>query len=310
MTADRRSWQTSDVDERAVPDDFDDFWQSLAARAREVEVRPSRTPVDGGIELIEYTSLDGVRLGGWLTLPPGDIRSAVIVGHGYGGRAEPEPWWAPADAAVLYPVSRGLPTLSLVDGIPSDGAEHVLHGIRSRETYVHGGCAADIWCAITALEELLDARLGERHGGLRLGYFGPSFGGGIGAMAVPWNDRIDATSLHVPSFGAHARRLAVPNDGSSAAVGAWVREHPEAWDVLDYFDAATAATRIRVPTIVAAAREDLSVPPVGQFAVADAVPEQHRRVMVMTAGHREYPEEQAEMAAYAAATRELFAAEG
>lgn len=296
------------MDERAVPEDFDDFWRALAERAGEVAVRPIRRPADGGVELIEYSSLDGVRLGGWLTLPPGDIRSAVIVGHGYGGRDALEPRWVPKDAAVFYPVSRGLPRLSLIDGIPSDGAAHVLHGIRSRDTYVHGGCAADIWCAITALEELLGVALGERQGGLRLGYFGPSFGGGIGAMAVRWDDRIDAASLHVPSFGAHARRLAVPNEGSSASVSAWVREHPEAWDVLDYFDAATAAARIRVPTIIAAAREDPAVPPVGQFAVADAVPDAYRRVTVLTAGHREYAEEEAEMAAYAAATRELFAA--
>lgn len=282
-----------------MPDDFDDFWRSLAARAREVAVRPTRTAsADAGVEIVAYTSLDGVRLGGWLTLPDRPIRSAVVVAHGYGGRDAPEPQWAPEGAAVFYPVSRGLPTLSLIDGI------------RSRETYVHGGCAADVWCAISAFEELLGCDLGEARGGPRLGYFGPSFGGGIGALALPWDNRIDAASLHVPSFGAHLRRLAVPNEGSSAAVSAWVHTHPEAWRVLDYFDAATAASRIRVPTIVAAAREDPAVPPVGQFAVADAVPEAYRRVIEMTAGHREYPEEEAEMAAYAAATRALFAAAG
>lgn len=301
--------KTSHVDERAVPDDFDDFWRAFAACASEVATRPARTSETDGVELVEYTSLDGVCLGGWLTLPQGEIRAAVIVGHGYGGREAPEPWWAPVDAAVFYPVARGLPRLSLVDGIPSGAQGHVLHGVRSRETYVHGGCAADVWCAISAMEDLLDTRLGERHGGLRLGYFGQSFGGGIGAMAVPWDDRIDAASLHVPSFGAHAQRLAVPSIGSSAALRAWVREHPEAWDVLDYFDAATAASRIRVPTIVAAAREDPAVPPVGQFAVSDAVAEPYRRAMVMTAGHQEYPQQQVEMAAYAAATRALFAGE-
>lgn len=272
-------------------------------------MRPSSAPSrDHGDRIVEFTSLDGFRLGGWLTLPPGEIRSAVIIAHGYGGRTALDPRWAPADAAVFYPVARGMPTLSLIDGIPSVGREHVLHGIQSRDTYVHGGCAADVWCAISAFEGLLGAKLGERHGGLRLGYFGPSFGGGIGAMAIPWDDRIDAASLYVPAFGAHVRRLTVPNGGSSSALRDWMQEHPEAWDVLDYFDAATAASRIDVPTIIAAAREDPSVPPVGQFAVADAVPERHRRVMPMTAGHQSYPQEEDEMAAYAVATRALFSA--
>lgn len=299
---------------RPEPDDFDEFWKGLAARASRVEPNPTRSPAepasDGDAtrtELAHFTSLDGIRLGGWLVLPEGKIRSAVIIAHGYGGRAALDPRWAPADAAVFYPVARGLPSLSLVPGIPSVGRQHALHGIDAADTYVHGGCAADVWCAVSALEEILGTRLGQRHGGLRLGYFGPSFGGGIGAMALPWDDRIDAASLYVPSFGANAARLAVACVGSGDAVSRWVDAHPEAWGVLDYFDAATAARRLAVPTIVAPAREDPAVPPVGQFAIADAVPPEHRRIMPMTAGHREYPEEAAEMAAYAAATRELFA---
>jgi len=294
---------------RPEPDDFDAFWYGLAQRARAVEPRPSIEPsrVDGA-RVVRYTSLDGIRVGGWLVLPQGEPRSAAIIGHGYGGRAALDPRWAPADAAVFYPVARGMAELSLNEGIPSFSKDHVLHGIASRDTYVHGGCAADVWCAISALQDLLGTRLGERQGGLRLGYFGPSFGGGIGAMAVPWDDRIDAASLYVPSFGSNAARLAETCVGSGAAVAEWVTQHPDAWDVLDYFDAATAAARLHTPTIVAAAREDPSVPPVGQFAVAAAVPPGFRTVISMTAGHREYPQEAAEMGAYAAATRALFAA--
>jgi len=298
------------IDPRPEPADFDAFWQDLALRARAIAPTPALEPSTiAGAQVVRYTSLGGIRVGGWLVLPEGQPRSAVIVAHGYGGRAELDPRWAPADAAVFYPMARGMAELSLVDGIPSFSKDHVLHGIESRETYVHGGCAADIWCAVNALEHVLETPLGERHGGLRLGYFGPSFGGGIGAMAVPWDERIDAASLYVPSFGSNVARLATDCVGSGAAVTEWVAQHPEAWTVLDYFDAATAAARLRVPTIVAAAREDPSVPPVGQFAVADAVLPQFRTLISMTAGHREYPQEAAEMAAYAAATRELFAAD-
>ncbi|MDQ0614478.1 cephalosporin-C deacetylase [Microbacterium sp. W4I4] len=293
---------------RPEPDDFDAFWRGLAERARAVAPNTAREPADEtGAGVVRFTSVDGVRLGGWLTLPHGEITSAVIVAHGYGGRSALDPRWAPSGAAVLYPVARGMAELSLTDGIPSFSKEHVLHGIGSRETYVHGGCAADVWCAVSALQEVLETPLGASRGGLRLGFFGPSFGGGIGAMAVPWDERIDAASLYVPSFGAHADRLGVSCVGSGAAVAEWVAEHPDAWSVLDYFDAATSARRLRVPTIVAPAAEDQSVPPVGQRAVAATVPEAYRTVMPMTAGHRSYPQEEQEMAAFAQATRTLFA---
>ncbi|WP_170934034.1 acetylxylan esterase [Microbacterium sp. JB110] len=295
-------------DPRPEPQDFDDFWGDMAARSRSMapESRRSSGGIDGA-DIVRFTSLGGVRLGGWLVLPEGEVTSAVIVAHGYGGRNSLDAEWAPAGAAVFYPVARGLPTLSTVEGIPGFSKEHVLHGIGSRETYVHGGCAADVWCAVSALEEVLGRALGASQGGLRLGYFGPSFGGGIGAMAVPWDDRIDAASLYVPSFGAHVARLAEPSVGSGSALAQWVEHHPEAWSVLDYFDAAASARRLKVATIVAPAAEDPSVPPVGQRAIADAVPREHRTVMPMTAGHLEYPEKDAEMAAYAEATRRLFA---
>lgn len=293
---------------RPEPEDFDSFWRGLAARAASVDPQPVIEPSDlDGAEIVRYTSLGGVRVGGWLVRPEGELTSAVIVGHGYGGRDALDPRWVPEGAAAFYPVARGLPTLSTDAGLPDFSKDHVLHGIESRETYIHGGCAADLWCAAAALEQVLDVTLGATRGGLRFGYFGPSFGGGIGALAAPWDDRIDAVSLYVPSFGAHTTRLAVPCVGSGAAVADWVAQHPEAWAVLDYFDAETAARRLRVPTIIAPAAEDPSVPPIGQRAVAEAVPAECRTVMPMTAGHRSYPQEEQEMAAYAHATRMLFA---
>lgn len=297
------------IEMRAEPDDYDAFWRDLAGQALAIAPESTIEPSTiEGAQTVRYTSLGGLRVGGWLTVPPDGFTSVVVVAHGYGGRAELDPRWAPVDAAVFYPVARGMAELSLIDGVPSFSREHVLHGIESRETYVHGGCAADVWCAANALEEVLEVSLGESRGGMRLSYFGPSFGGGIGAMALPWDARFDAASLYVPSFGAHALRLAQPCVGSGDAVARWLVAHPESWGVLDYFDAAVSARRLRVPTIIAPALDDPSVPPVGQWAVADAVPQEFRTVATMTAGHREYPEERSEMDDYARMTRGLFAA--
>src|SRR5207244_1124038 len=78
----------------------------------------------------------------------------VVIGHGYGGRLQPDLSLPIPRAAVLFPCMRGQ-SRSRLPEIPELAAGHVLHGIESRETYVHGGCAADVWCAASALLELV-----------------------------------------------------------------------------------------------------------------------------------------------------------
>lgn len=297
---------------RAEPVDFDAFWLGLAERAHLVDPKVEFSGPPGRIRRVRFASTGGLRPGAWLVHPDGPVRSAVVVSHGYGGRTgvdlEADLAVVPEGAIALFPVCRGLPELSLLDGVGATAHDHVLHGIESRETYIHAGCVQDIWCAISALESIVGQPLGERRGGLRLGLQGSSFGGGMAVMAAPWDERVDALSLQVPSFGDHEARLATACIGSGDAVRAWVEHHPEALEVLDYFDAAFAARRLRIPTIVAAAREDPVVPPVGQWAVADNVPPQHRTALALTAGHQEHPEQDAELAHLAALTRDLFTA--
>ena len=73
-----------------------------------------------------------------------------------------------------------------------------------------------------------------------------SFGGGVGALALPWDDRFGAAHLNLPSFGHYPLRLTMPCIGSGEAVRRYHAEHPDVLDVLRYFDAATAATRIEI----------------------------------------------------------------
>ncbi|TDE08887.1 acetylxylan esterase [Jiangella asiatica] len=283
------------------PAGFAEFWTGLYERARDVDTAPAVRPVRGrpGHYDVEFTSLDGVRLGGWLVLPPdGAAERALVVGHGYGGRAEPELDLVGPGTAALFAASRGLPTRGLVPGIPPVGAEHVLHGIESVETYVHGGCAADVWCAASALLDLLPEPPA------RLGYVSSSFGGGIGALALPWDDRFDGGALHVPSFGNHDLRLTMPCTGSGEAVRHHIAGHPRAREVLRFFDAATAARRLRIPMVVAPALWDPAVPPPGQFAVHNAIPGR-KELVVFAAGHADYPGKAADTERYLAAVRVL-----
>jgi len=166
---------------------------------------------------------------------------------------------------MIMPDAPGF-NLSARADVPAECMGHVVHGIESRETYLIRFCVAGIWAAVSALIESCPQAAG------RVTYWGGSFGGGLGALAMPWDSRISRGVLDVPTFGNHPWRLRVPCAGSGEAVRLWHRAHPESLDVLRFYDAATAAARIRVPMLVAPARRDPVVPPVGQFAVANAIP--------------------------------------
>lgn len=269
------------------PVDFDGFWRGLHTAARAVPpapvMRPAGTLEGFDVFDVEFTSLGGVRIGGWMTRPrSGPVERGFVVGHGYGGREQPDGWLPAPRAAAIFPCLRGQ-SRSRQPDIPELAAGHVLHGIGSRGTYVHGGCATDLWCAASALLALCpDA-------GSRLDYLGGSFGGGIGALALPWDDRLRSAHLSVPSFGNHPLRLTLPCVGSGESVRAYHDAgHPEVVDVLRYFDAATAARRVRVPVLVSAALFDPAVPPPGQFAVYNGLAGP-KELFVLAAGHFEHP---------------------
>ncbi|AHF89429.1 deacetylase [Opitutaceae bacterium TAV5] len=318
------------------PADFEAFWRETFALAERVpldwRIRPSVThPGDARTEVfdVEFASLapeaSGAaragaeawsgknRVGGWLTRPRGrPARRGVVHCHGYGGREGPDlspPLPEDADAAVIFPCCTGLPTRSLHTGIGSTGGEHVLHGIGNRETYVHRFCAADIWRAasvlLEAVPELLEGR-GAGSAGGKLDYIGGSFGGGIGALALPWDARFRRAHLSVPSFGNHPLRLGLPCSGSGESVRLHAQRHPEVREVLAYFDAAVAARRITIPVLVEAAYFDPAVPPAGQFSVYHALGGL-KQLHASAAGHFDHAGTPAEQAALRAELVAFFA---
>lgn len=291
-----------------APADFAEFWQGMYRRASATAVEPriggKAGRIADGLDVFEvsFTSLGGVRIGGWVLAPAdGVVERGFVVGHGYGGREAPAPELPAPRAAGIYFVARGLPTKSLMPGVPSEALGHVVQGIESRDEYIIGGCVADIWCAATALTELFPATA------RRLDYTGVSFGGGTGALALPWDERFTAAHLMVPTFGNHPLRVTLECLGSGAAVRERYQHDPRVLDVLAYFDAATAARHVRIPVHASPALFDPAVPPPGQFAVVNALAGPVS-VDVSTAGHFEdYPEYEQEMRTLDRATKEFFA---
>jgi cephalosporin-C deacetylase len=268
-----------------APLDFAAFWQRTYAEHAAVKLnfQAKQTQESGRFQIyeVEFDSLGGFRTGGWMVIPKdGHIECGFVVSHGYGGRSAPDLSLPAEHAAAIFPCARGFNRSARAD-IPGIADGHVIHGVDSRETYVHRGCVAEIWSAASALLEVAP-QIGER-----LYFMGSSFGGGIGALALPWEKRFKKAFLEVPSFGNHPLRLTMQCVGSGESVRRYHTLHPEVVDVLKYFDSATAAALIRTPTLVAPALFDPAVPPPGQFAAYNAIPAE-KELFVHAAGHFEH----------------------
>ena len=271
------------------PPGFDAIWRARYQATVLVDPRPqlsesaSRHP-DWRVHDITYTSTDGVQIGGWLLEPhEGAVTRGLVVGHGYGGRDQPEFDVPVVNTAILFLCFRGL-SRSRCSPISSEPAWHVLTDIDKPDRYILGGCAEDVWTAVSTLQTLYPALGG------RIGYSGVSFGGGIGALAIPMDPRIDRGHLVVPTFGNMPVWLTLPTVGSGASVQNYQKCHPDVLQTLRLFDAATAATRISVPMLTAVARFDPAVAPPCQFSVANGLAtSSHHETVIMDAGHFDYP---------------------
>lgn len=266
-----------------APPDFAAFWQNTYETARQVPLYIAQRAVasaDSRFKVweVEFDALDGVRIGAWISYPAdGIFERGVVAGHGYGGRSEAQLSVPGPPAAVISPCARGFGRSARCE-IPAESSRHVLHGIEKRESYVHRGCAADLWAAASALVELFPRTAENLH------FYGESFGGGIGALMLPWDRRFQRAFLDVPSFGNHPLRIQLPCTGSGESVRRRFKTDSSVLQVLSYFDAATAASCLEIPVFVAAALRDPAVPPPGQFAIYNAIPGE-KKLFVRQTGH-------------------------
>ncbi|WP_237153174.1 acetylxylan esterase [Oryzibacter oryziterrae] len=273
------------------PEDFDAFWRARYAAALAVDPAPKlkvgkiQHP-NWHVVSLTYRSTGKFKIKGWLLLPKsGPVRRGLVVGHGYGGRDQPDLDLPVEETAILFPCFRGL-SRSARAPISTQSNWHVLHDIDKPAEYIIGGCVADLWLAVSTLIALYPWLDGN------IGYAGISFGGGIGALAIPYDRRIDRGHLALPTFGAQELRLKLPSVGSAASVQAYEREHGNAMQTLRLYDAAVAARRIAVPMLMAVALFDPAVAPPCQFAVANAVTRNLCKTVILDAGHFDYPGKQ------------------
>ena len=289
-----------------APSRFDEFWRARYDHARTLNPQPRLSQSAAShpawhVQDITYTSTDDFPISGWLLLPrAGTIKRGLVVGHGYGGRDQPDFDIPVTETALLFPCFRGL-SRSARPPISTDPAWHVLHDIGDPDRYILGGCVEDLWLAVTVLTQLYPATAE------RIGYSGISFGGGIGALAMPFDPRIDRGHLTVPTFGNMRLWTTLPTTGSGNAVQNYLTTHEELRPTLNLFDAAIAASRLQIPTLLAVARFDPAVAPPCQFSIVNARPPSNQHeTFILDAGHFDYPGEQAQHGLLAEQVRQFF----
>jgi cephalosporin-C deacetylase len=267
------------------PSDFDAFWRDSfrqnAEIALEQEEKPSTFTHEGyKITEIYFNTLDSWRVGGWLCVPEKltDAKTAVVCGHGYGGRAEPDHAILDGQSAVLFVCAPGFNLSANPERVVPDSAvDHVICGIESPQTYILRACAAAYWSAAELMK--------RRFPSAPLLYRGYSFGGGIGALMLPWQRLYVGAELGQPTFSYHSFRLKNPSQGSAEVVRKLYQRTPEIEKTLGYYESVFAARRIQVPIVYALSVFDPAVPAAGQFAVANATAPEFRTVVVMQFGH-------------------------
>jgi len=267
------------------PPDFDDFWRRTHLQSQETDLEMELVRLDSDkvgfkVYKVFYKVFPDYRAGGWAVVPDDTrgVTSAMICGHGYGGREGVE-WGAErADRIVFFSCAPGF-QISADPRLPlNESWKHVLHGIETKESYILRSCAATLWRAVDVVERLAGGKPLPCH------YVGWSFGGGIGALMLPWERRFVSAELGQPTFSWHPLRLRHESRGSAEAVRRHFPLRPEILRTLQYYEAVTSIRRVRVPVVFAVSLFDPAVAPPGQYAVANACPAP-KRISEFLTGH-------------------------
>jgi cephalosporin-C deacetylase len=268
---------------REEPADFDSFWATTLAAAREHPLAASFESFDVGLKTVRsydvtFAGYGGQPIRGWLLLPA--LRESAplpcvveYIGYG-GGRGLPLDWliWSSVGYAHFVMDTRGQgsnwrpgDTPDLVEG-GSDPAYpgYMTRGITDPATYYYRRVVVDAVRAIEAAASHPDVDSN------RIAVSGASQGGGLAIAAAGLAPDLVASLPDVP-FLCHFRRAVQITDAApySEIVG-YLRSHRTSVDrvfqTLDYFDGMNFAARARCPTLFSVGLMDTICPPSTVFA--------------------------------------------
>ena len=262
---------------------FEEFWRKQYERA--VNCKLDYT-VEGEvwspysnikIYRVSFISCDGFKIGMWVSRPEKSCGGHINI-HGYTNEIRPH---APQDLSLstAVPCVPGL-GISMCKEVPWQLQYHAAYGFEDPEKYVIISGVRNIWMSISILIDMFPDVKDN------ITCSGGSLGGAMGALSVPWDARIKAAELSVPTLGGRIMMeyLGKPTDPSYVRAMK-AQESESNMRTFDLCNAASAARYIRVPVLVTPAICDNNVPPPGQFAVANSIPEECRILRIREVGH-------------------------
>jgi cephalosporin-C deacetylase len=280
--------------ELPVPTDLDDFWRDTLATARTQGDAPVLTPIAAPfsevvVEDLMFPGFGGEPIRAWVTRPLGDRpRPAVIEYVGYnGGRGLPgeKLAWAAAGYVHIVMDTRGQGSGWGNGGDTPDPhgsgpstAGFMTRGIHSPQTYYYRRVFTDAVRLVDTAGVLpfVDAE--------RIAVTGASQGGGIAIAAAALSDSVKAAMPEVPFLCDFPRSITKTPAPPFTEITRYLSVHRDEAETvlrtLTYFDAATLARRIGVPTLFSVALMDEIVLPSTVFAAYNHVPADDKTIEV------------------------------
>ncbi|BDI31440.1 cephalosporin-C deacetylase [Capsulimonas corticalis] len=299
--------QTRSVVQR--PEDFDEFWRATMAELDRTPIAWKRTPsnltAEGyTVETLEFASLGGVAVYGWIAVPEDAERLSApgflwLPGYSHGNPPPgPESLYAGIVTLGLN-VHGNLPDTAYVH--PSTlGRDYIAEGIDTPQTYVFRAIVAHCLRAfeVLALQPEVDPD--------RVIAGGMSQGGGLALIVaalrrdatwlcladMPWLSDLDrALSLIDRERYQKFPQLSVPD--KRLIIEQYAEAHPErreeVFRTYRYFDPLSHAGNIACPTQMSAGGRDPSCRPPTIYAVYNEITAEKEMIYLPTTGHQIVP---------------------
>ncbi|MGW6932075.1 acetylxylan esterase [Lentzea sp. NPDC054927] len=244
------------------PDDFDSFWDSTLAEARELDIKAEAVLVETPLRTLDvydvtFSGFGGDRIRAWLRTPKGQSGlPAVVQYHGYGGNrgsAVENLTWASAGFAHLQVEVRD----------QRGGAGFMTRGIADRSTYFYRKVFTDAVRAVDAVREL---------GSPDVAVIGNSQGGGIALAVAGLVPDLAAVHAQAPFLCDIRRALNVCGRPPYTELTTYIAENRRSgiFPALSYFDGVGFAARAVAPAWFSIGLMDDIVPPSTVFGAYHA----------------------------------------